>query len=116
MKTDVRNSLFNENAPIYTKVGDNAPVKYGLESSVKNSSIADGCVIEGTVENCVLFRGVKVGKGSVVKNCVIMQGTTIGEKCSIEAIVADKNVEISDEKVLTGSEEYPLYLGKNAKI
>lgn len=116
LKTDVRNSLFNENAPIYTKVGDNAPVKYGLESSVKNSSIADGCVIEGTVENCVLFRGVKVGKGSVVKNCVIMQGTTIGEKCSIEAIVADKNVEISDEKVLTGSEEYPLYLGKNAKI
>lgn len=116
LKTDARNSLFNENAPIYTKVGDNAPVKYGLESSVKNSSIADGCVIEGTVENCVLFRGVKVGKGSVIKNCVIMQGTIIGEKCNIESIVADKNVEISDEKVLTGSEEYPLYLGKNAKI
>lgn len=113
---EVRKSLFDSESPIYTKTGDNAPVKYGLETSVKNSTIADGCMIEGTVENSVLFRGVKIGKGTVVKNCVLMQGTVIGENCSLDSIVTDKNVEISDDRVLTGSAEYPLYLGKKAKI
>jgi glucose-1-phosphate adenylyltransferase len=111
-----RKALFQEEAPIYTKVGDNAPVKYGLDSTVKNSLIADGCVIEGSVENCVLFRGVHIGKDAVVKNCVLMQGTRVGEKCHVEAVVTDKNVEISNERILTGSSEYPLYLSKNAKI
>jgi len=73
-------------------------------------------VIEGTVENSILFRGVKVGKGAVVKNCVLLQGTKIGNKCDITSIITDKNVEISDEKVLTGSETYPLYIGKNGRI
>ena len=115
-QADIRKSLFNSQSPIYTKTGDNAPVKYGLETNVKNSTIADGCMIEGTVENCVLFRGLKIGKGAVVKNCVLMQGAVVGERCSMECVVADKNVEISAERVLTGSEEYPLYLGKKAKI
>jgi glucose-1-phosphate adenylyltransferase len=73
-------------------------------------------VIEGSVENCVLFRGVHIGKDAVVKNCVLMQGTRVGEKCHVEAVVTDKNVEISNERILTGSSEYPLYLSKNAKI
>ena len=116
LDTDTRNNVFNSEAPIYTKVGDNAPVKYGLESNIKNSLVADGCMIEGTVENCVLFRGVKIAKGAVVRNCVLMQGTEIGEGCNIDAIVADKNVTISENRVLTGSPEYPLYLGKKATI
>ncbi len=115
-ESDVRKSLFDPETPIYTKTGDNAPVKYGLETSVKNSTIADGCMIEGTVENSILFRGVKIGKGSVVKNCVLMQGTVIGDNCSLDSVVTDKEVEISNERVLTGSEEYPLYLSKKAKI
>lgn len=116
LNNEPRKNIFSETAPIYTKVGDNAPVKYGLESNVKNSLIADGCMIEGTVENSVLFRGVKVGKGAVVKNCVLMQGTVIGDDCSLECVVADKNVTISNDKLLTGSEEYPLYLSKMANI
>lgn len=110
-----RDSIFNREAPIYTKVGDNAPVKYGLESNVKNSLVADGCMIEGTVENCVLFRGVKIGKNAVIRNCVLMQGTEIADGCSIDSIVADKNVTISENRVLTGSSEYPLYLGKKQR-
>ena len=108
-----RNALFRKKQPVYTKIGDNAPVKYGLESNIKDSLIADGCVIEGTVENSVLFRGVKVGKGAVIKDSVIMQGTKIGSNCSISSVITDKNVEISDEKVLTGSETYPLYIVSN---
>ncbi len=116
LDADIRNNIFVGNAPIYTKVGDNAPVKYGLESNVKHSLVADGCMIEGTVENCVLFRGVKIGKGAVVRNSVIMQGSVVGDGCTLDAIIADKNVSISENRILTGSADYPLYLGKWAKI
>ena len=116
LKTDKRNALFRKDFPVYTKIGDNGPTKYGLESNIKNSLIADGCIIEGTVENCVLFRGVKVGKNTVVKNSVILQSTEIGDNCQIMSVITDKNVKISNEKVLTGSDTYPLFIGKNAQI
>ncbi|MDE6777188.1 MAG: glucose-1-phosphate adenylyltransferase subunit GlgD, partial [Oscillospiraceae bacterium] len=116
LNAENRNALFQTNAPIYTKTGDNGPVKYGLESKVSNSLIADGCIIEGTVENSILFRGVKVGKGSVVKNCILMQGTNIGADCSLTDVIMDKNVTTEDGRILTGSESYPVYIGKNAKL
>lgn len=116
LDTEKRDGLFIKSAPIYTKIRDNGPVKFGLESDIKNSLIADGCVIDGKVENCILCRGVKIGKDSVVKDCVIMQDTVIGKKCGINSVITDKNVEIGDEKIMTGSASYPLYIGKNAVI
>ncbi len=116
LDSDTRNALFKYKTPVYTKVGDNAPVKYGLESQINNSLIADGCIIEGTVENSILFRGVKVGKGAVIKDSVIMQGTVIGENCMVSSIISDKNVEICDGKSLTASLSCPLYVPKNSKI
>lgn len=116
LDTKNREGLFIKSAPIYTKIRDNGPVKFGLESDIKNSLIADGCVIDGTVENCILCRGVKIEKGAVVKNCVIMQDTVIGKKSSISSVITDKKVVIGDEKNLTGSDSYPLYIGKNAVI
>lgn len=116
LDTENRNQLFSEFKPIYTKVSDNAPCKYGLGSHVKNSLVADGCVIEGYVENCVLFRGVKVGKGARVKNSIIMQGTVIGEKSDINYIITDKQVVISDNRTLSGSQVYPLFVGKGATV
>lgn len=116
LDTDIRNALFKKNMPVFTKVGDNAPALYGLESDIKNSLIADGCVIEGKVENSVIFRGVKIGKDTVVKDSVIMQGTKIGNNCSISSVIMDKNVEIGDEGVLTGTKNCPFYVDKNSKI
>ncbi len=116
LDTEKRSALFTKDLPIYTKIGDKGPVKYGLESNISNSLIADGCIIEGTVENSILFRGVKVGKDTVIKDSILMQGTVIGSKCAVTSVITDKNVEISNEKVLTGSETYPLYISKNAKI
>lgn len=116
LETEKRNAVFKKKMPVYTKIGDNGPVKYGLDSNIKNSLIADGCIIEGTVENSILFRGVKVGKGSVVKDSILFQGTVVKKKCNITSIITDKNVEISSEKVLTGSQTYPLYINKNGKI
>ncbi len=113
---ETRKALFDKKAPIYTKVGDNAPVRYGLDSKVKNSLIADGCIIEGTVEDSIIFRGVKIGKGAVVKNSIIMQGTVIGNNCKISETITDKNVEIKEETSIAASARCPYYVEKNRKI
>ncbi len=116
MDPKVRAELFNPNRPIYTKVRDDMPARYGLGSSVSNSIIADGCVIEGTVEDCVLFRGVKVGKGAKLQNCVIMQDTVIGENCCLSNVVVDKDVHIQDERSLSGSPDYQVYISKGSVV
>ena len=116
MEPKVRAELFNPNRPIYTKVRDDMPAKYGLESSVTNSLVADGCVIDGEVENCVLFRGVKIAKGAKVRNCVIMQDTVIGENSRLDYVVADKNVEIEANRTLMGYQTYPVFIAKDSKV
>lgn len=108
--------LFVPKRSIYTKVSDNAPVKYDLDSKVSNSLIADGCIIEGEVENSVLFRGVKVGKGAEVKNCILMQGTVVGDNAELSYLITDKNVSICENHILTSSPQYPMYVGKGASV
>jgi len=116
MNKEVRTELFNLTDPIYTKVRDDAPAVYGLEASAKNSLIADGCVIEGTVENSVLFRGVKVGKGAVIKNCIIMQDAEVGDKCELNYVIADKNVKVGNYRSLCGTVDYPVFVNKNSAV
>lgn len=108
--------LFVPKRSIYTKVSDNAPVKYDLDSKVSNSLIADGCIIEGEVENSVLFRGVKVGKGAKVKNCILMQGIVVGDNAELNYLITDKNVSICENHILTSSPQYPMYVGKGASV
>lgn len=108
--------LFVPKRSIYTKVSDNAPVKYDLDSKVSNSLIADGCIIEGEVENSVLFRVVKVGKGAKVKNCILMQGTVVGDNAELSYLITDKNVSICENHILTSSPQYPMYVGKGASV
>lgn len=108
--------LFVPKRSIYTKVSDNAPVKYDLDSKVSNSLIADGCIIEGEVENSVLFRGVKVGKGAKVKNCILMQGTVVGDNAELSYLITDKNVSICENHILTSSPQYHMYVRKGASV
>jgi len=111
----VRDELFPRTSPIYTKVRDEVPVRYGLKSMVSNSLIADGCKIDGEVINSIIFRGVKISRGARVHNSVIMQGTTIGENASLEYVITDKDVLIKDSRTLTGYQTYPMFISK-AKI
>ena len=112
---NVRTEIFGDRA-IYTKVNDSAPAKFADTAKVKNSLISDGCLIEGTVENCVLFRGVKIGKGTVVKNCIIMTDNIIGENCNLAYVVSDKNSVIRDNRVLAGCELQPYFINKGSLI
>ena len=112
-----RNSIFKvKNRPIITKVRNSTPTKYCGDSVVKNSLVADGCVIEGTVENSILFRGVKVGKGSVVRNSILFQDTYIGESVELNCVIADKNVVIRDYRKLSGYETLPFCISKGRMV
>ncbi|MCY8815708.1 glucose-1-phosphate adenylyltransferase subunit GlgD [Bacillus atrophaeus] len=104
--------VFLPQLPIYTKVKDEPPTKYGKHSAVRNSLVANGCVLEGEVENCILFRGVHVGKGTKLKNCIIMQKTQIGEDCVLEQVISDKDVRIGNATEAAGTIEQPLVLKK----
>lgn len=114
LEKDNRTKLFA--SPISTKERDDMPTIYGPESSLNNSLVADGCIINGTVENCIVFKGVKVGINTVVKNSILMQDTVIGENSKISCIIADKNVSIKDGVELSGADTFPICLTKNTRI
>ncbi len=115
LEKEVRDELFGQR-DIYTKVRDSAPSKYGENAFVQNSLISDGCLIEGVVENSILFRGVKVAKGAVVKNSIIMQDNYIGENTSLNCVITDKNVVINDSKQLSGCSTLPYFIQKGTRL
>ena len=101
---------------IYTKVRDDNPTRYIQGSKAKNIMVADGCVIEGEVENSILFRGVKIGKGAKVKNCILMEDSVVEEGAEAEYVITDKQVVISAGKTMKGTDTYPIYIMKNYTV
>lgn len=116
MDPKVRTELFDPAKPIYTKVRDLMPARYGLGAKASNSIVADGCIVEGEIENCVLFRGVKVNKGAKLKNCVLMQNTVVGENTKLDYVVADKNVVFNDNRNMVGHSTYPVFVAKDSVV
>ena len=116
LEKDTRKDLFNKDRPIYTKVRNDMPVRYGVNSKVENSLIADGCIIEGTVKNCVIFRGVNIARGAVVENSIIMQDSVISENVKLNCVIMDKDSVITPNKNLSGDKSYPFIVGKNIVI
>ena len=115
LKEENVQALFSP-SPVYTKIRDDNPTRYATGSHVKNIMAADGCVIEGEVENSILFRGVKVGKGAKVRNCVLMQDTVIETGASVEYAITDKNVKVSAYKELKGTESFPIFVEKRRTV
>lgn len=111
----IRKELLNSN-PVYTKVRDEVPAKYAETAVVKNSLVADGCIIEGTVENSILFRGVRVDKGAVIRNSIVMQDSVIEEGVTVENVILDKEVTIRKFGKLIGHEQYPVVIGKGVTL
>ena len=116
LKAEVRDELFDGNSAIYTKVKDSVPTVYRDGAKVVNSLLADGCVIEGTVENSILFRNVKVGKGAVVKNSIVMENGKIGEGSSLKYAITDKDVTISENREISGFVTYPIVIVKGKTV
>lgn len=113
---ETRAKLFPKHRPVYTKLLDCAPTHYGLHGHTEDSLVADGTYIDGTVKNCVIFRGVTVCRDAYLENCVVMQGGTVEKGCTLKSIVADKNVLFREGRALQGSDSYPVYITKNTVV
>ena len=111
-----RQKLFSTDHQIYTKERDDMPSIYGTESRLTNSLAADGCIIEGTVENSIIFKGVKIGKGAVIRNSILMQDTVIGDNSKLNCVIADKDVNIKSGIELSGAPTFPVSLSKGTRI
>jgi glucose-1-phosphate adenylyltransferase len=113
---DNRAALFKSGNSIYTKIRDDNPTRYINGSKAKNVMVADGCVIEGTVENSILSRGVKIGKNAKVKNCILLQDTVIEDGANLEYVITDKNVRVSRNRSLTGNDSFQVYVAKGQTV
>ena len=111
----IRQEIFG-GRDVYTKINDAPPAKITETAKVSNSLLHDGCLIEGTVENCILFRNVKVGKGAHIKNCIIMSENVIGENCNLSYVVSDKDSSVSSGVTLAGCEKMPYFINKGTRI
>ena len=105
--------LFVSDWPIYTKTTDSCPTQHYPGASVKNSYIANACQIEGTIENSVIGRSVKIKKGAVVKNCIILAYAEIGEGVHLENLVVDKWARIIHAKEIVSSPDNPGYIKRD---
>ncbi len=111
-----RRQLFPEDRPVRTKGRSDVSTYYSDQAVSRNSLVADGCIIEGVVENCVIFRGVRVGAGAVLKNCIIMQDTVVSDGVELHYVISDKDVFISRDVTLSGAPSLPLVLPKGSKV
>lgn len=117
LNKEKRESLFNgKGGKVYTRVKDSSPTRYYENANIKNSLIADGCKIDGTVENSILFRGVSVEKGAVVKNSIVMEGGVVKASASINYVISDKDVIINENTSLQGAKNNPIVIGKGKNV
>lgn len=115
-KQEVRKDLFGGNHLVFTKVRDRVPTYYGEECQVDNCSVADGCMLEGHVENSVLFRQVTVAQGAHLDHCVVMNDTVVGENCQLKYVILDKDVVVRPGTQLTGTPCNPVIIPRGEVV
>ncbi len=107
---DVFSQVFKSNWPIYTNTNDTPPSKYKKNAQVKKSFIANGAIVDGTVEESILGRNVEIGKGAFVKNCILLSGCKVSAGSHLENVILDKEARVEKHKELIGDKESPLYV------
>ena len=113
---DVRADLFGSNHPVYTKVRDRVPCYYGEEAELENCLIADGCMLEGEVEDSVLFRQVTIAPGAEVENCIIFNDCVVGEGAELKYVILDKDVTVTPGAKVYGTKEHPIVIKKGETV
>ena len=113
---DVRKDIFNGAHVIYTKVRDRVPTYYGEGCEVENSLVADGCILEGEVENSVLFRQVTVAKDAEVEDCILMNDCVVGEGAELKYCILDKNVTVTPGAKLIGTKKNPIIVKRGETV
>ena len=113
---EVRADIFGGAHPIYTKVRDRVPTYYGEGCEIENSLIADGCMLEGEVEDSILFREVTIGKGAEVENCILFNDAVIGEGAELKYVILDKNVTVTPGAKLIGTKNSPIIVKRGDTV
>ena len=113
---DVRADIIGGAHPVYTKVRDRVPTYYAEGCEVEDSLIADGCIIEGEVEDSILFREVTVGKDAEVENCIIFNDAVIGEGAELKYVILDKNVTVTPGAKLIGTKNNPIIVKRGETV
>jgi glucose-1-phosphate adenylyltransferase len=116
LEKPVRDDLFGGNHPVYTKVRDRVPSYYGDDCHIENCSVADGCVLEGTVRNSILFRQVSVAPTAEIEDCVIMNDAVIGEGCQLKNVILDKDVVVRPGAKLCGTRNNPVIIKRGEVV
>ena len=116
IKKEVRKDIFHGNHPVYTKVRDRVPTYYGEDCEIENCLVADGCMLEGEVEDSVLFRQVSVAKGAEVEDCIVMNDTVIGEGAELKYVILDKNVTVTPGAKLIGTKKNPIIVKRGETV
>lgn len=89
LKKDIRDYFFKEYPDVYSKIQDLPPAKYNTGSSVKNSLVSSGCIINGEITNSILFKQVYVGNNCKIKNSIILNDVYIGDNVYIENCIVE---------------------------
>ena len=116
LEKDVRHDLFGANHPVYTKVRDRVPCYYGEDAELEDCLVADGCMLEGKVEDSVLFRQVTIGEDAEVENCIIMNDCVIGKGAKLKYVILDKEVTVTPGAKLFGTKEHPIVIKKGETV
>lgn len=116
LDSQVRRDLFPRDRTVKTKVRDEAPTYYSPDSHSKNCLVADGCYIEGDVEDSIIFRGVKIHPGAKVKGCILMQNTVVEAGAELQCVITDKDTRIKEGRMLMGHESYPIVISKGSEV
>ncbi len=111
-----RHQIFPAGRPVRTKTHEEVSSYFGEHAVSKNSLVADNCIVEGEIENCIVFSGCRIGANTKLRNCIIMRGVTVGEHAELNYVVADKYASFSDRTVLTGSAKLPTVVPKKTAI
>ncbi len=115
LKADVRNHFFREYPAVYSKVDDLAPAKYNVGSDVKNSLVSSGSIINGKVENSIIFKKVFVGNNCTIKNSIILNDVYIGDNTHIENCIVESRDTIRANSYYVGEGEIKVLIEKNER-
>ena len=116
LRPEVRRELFPADRPVRTKIHEDVSTYYGEQAKSRNSLVGDNCIIDGEIEDCIIFSGCHIGAGAKLKGCILMRDCVVGENAKLEYIISDKQAVFSPGSVLIGSPNLPTVVPKDGRI